>query len=439
MSIIIGGVIFISGLALAQETTEEIQQNLENSAGQTASEAEILRSKIEAKNAELQKILEEREQIVRQLEEASEQRATLQRELRNIDAVINQLNLSIKANQLILERLELEIESLANEIKNIETSIENQKATIAKLFVELQQKDKENLLIIFLKNQSLAESVSEAQSITNLNLNLNESANRLRNLRQDLIYKLNEEQTKKRQQEIERKNLIYRQEMVSEQKSVKATILAQTKNQERLYEQQIAELDKRQEEISAVIEEIENKLRAAFDPSLLPLKRPGVLALPVENAFITQLYGATKFAQRAYRSKTHTGIDFGAPLGTPIFAASDGVVAAVDSNDRGTSRWQRYQYGLYVVIDHENNLSTLYAHLSKITVSRGDRVKQGDLIGYSGNTGYSFGPHLHFTVYWTPSVQYKKIAPAAGLVPVGVTIDPMDYLPKVSAVSADPR
>ena len=101
---------------------------------------------------------------------------------------------------------------------------------------------------------------------------------------------------------------------------------------------------------------------------------------------------------------------------------------AVDNNDRGVSRWQKYQYGRYVLIKHDNNLSTLYAHLSRQVVARGATVKRGDLIGYSGNTGYSTGPHIHLTVYWAPSVQMKSVPPAAGLVPVGVTIDPNDYL-----------
>lgn len=430
--ILVAGLIF-NGLALAQEAREEGSAE-EASA---ATEAENLRREIDARNAELKQILEEREQIIRQLEEAGAQKSSLQRELRNIDATIRQLNLSIKANQLILERLELEIESLGDKIQNVEKNIESQKATIAKLFVELQQKDRENLLIIFLKNKSLAESVSEAQSIVDLNLSLTESAEKLRKFQQDLIYKLNEEQSKKRQREFERINLINRQEIVQNQKSVKNRLLAETKNQEKIYEQQIAELDERQAAISAVIEEIERKLRESFDPSLVPLKRPGVLAFPVENPYITQFYGETKFAQKAYRSKTHTGVDFRAPLGTPIFAAYDGRVVAVDNNDQGTSRWRKYQYGLYVLIEHENNLSTLYAHLSKTAVKKGDVVKQGDLIGYSGNTGYSFGPHLHFTVYWASSVQYKKIPPAAGLVPVGVTIDPIDYLPNVNQASAD--
>ena len=226
LSIILLTSLIFAGPVFAQEAVEEGSDS-------AASEAENLRQEIDSKNAELQKILEEREQIVRQLEETGEQKGTLQKELKNIDATINQLNLSIKANRLMLEKLELEIKSLGGEITNTEKLIENKKKTIAKLFVELQQKDRENLLIIFLKNQSLAESVSEAQSITELNINLSETAEEMRGFQQDLIHKLSEEQSKKRQQEIERANLINRQDIVSDQKSVKTTVLTQTKNQEK--------------------------------------------------------------------------------------------------------------------------------------------------------------------------------------------------------------
>ena len=109
-----------------------------------------------------------------------------------------------------------------------------------------------------------------------------------------------------------------------------------------------------------------------------------------------------------------------------IACPADGTVMTVDNNDLGTR--QKRQYGRYVLIKHDNNLSTLYAHLSRQVVARGATVKRGDLIGYSGNTGYSTGPHIHLTVYWAPSVQMKSVPPAAGLVPVGVTIDPNDYL-----------
>ena len=101
-------------------------------------------------------------------------------------------------------------------------------------------------------------------------------------------------------------------------------------------------------------------------------------------------------------------------------AADDGEVIVVGNNGR-------VQYGKFILIKHNNNLATLYAHLSRQIVQKGNMIKRGQVIGYSGNTGYSYGPHVHFTVYWEPSVSLKSFS-GAGLVPVGVTINPADYL-----------
>ena len=161
-------------------------------------------------------------------------------------------------------------------------------------------------------------------------------------------------------------------------------------------------------------------MRASFDPNVLPFKRSGVLAYPVLNPVVTQEYGATAFAQRAYKTKFHNGIDFKATIGDPIIAADSGSIMAVGDNGR-------VQYGKYVVVKHDNNLATLYAHLSRVVISKGDYVKVGQIIGYAGNTGYVTGPHLHFAVYWAPSVTLQSFL-GAGLVPVGVTINPEDYL-----------
>jgi murein DD-endopeptidase MepM/ murein hydrolase activator NlpD len=91
------------------------------------------------------------------------------------------------------------------------------------------------------------------------------------------------------------------------------------------------------------------------------------------------------FGPRGHRF--HTGIDYPAPMGTPVLAARDGVVAAVGVLPG---------YGNVVVLQHEEDVTTLYAHLSRMLVETGRRVTRGTVVGLVGQTGHASGPHLHF-------------------------------------------
>ena len=88
-------------------------------------------------------------------------------------------------------------------------------------------------------------------------------------------------------------------------------------------------------------------------------------------------------------SRTHNGIDYATAVGTPIRAAANGVVIATSSGWSGG-------YGNQIVVSHGNGVATRYAHLSSVRISSGTVVTQGQIIGYSGNSGNSTGPHLHF-------------------------------------------
>jgi murein DD-endopeptidase MepM/ murein hydrolase activator NlpD len=90
-------------------------------------------------------------------------------------------------------------------------------------------------------------------------------------------------------------------------------------------------------------------------------------------------------------TKFHEGIDFAAAVGTPIYATGDGVVSEAEYNSGG--------YGNKIIINHGYSYETVYAHLSKIKVKKGQRVKRGEIIGLMGNTGKSTAPHLHYEVH----------------------------------------
>lgn len=91
------------------------------------------------------------------------------------------------------------------------------------------------------------------------------------------------------------------------------------------------------------------------------------------------------------RTHLHTGIDFGLPIGTPIYAPADGVAYFANNSYNGG-------YGIMVKLEHSFGFSTFYAHLSKIVVKKGDFVRRGQIIAYSGNSGRSTGPHLHYEI-----------------------------------------
>lgn len=125
------------------------------------------------------------------------------------------------------------------------------------------------------------------------------------------------------------------------------------------------------------------------------------------DSFVEPVRGrlSSRFGWRALSvdgNHFHAGIDLAVPVGTPVHAARDGEVVE--------ARWDG-TYGKAVFLDHGDGSQTRYAHLSRITVHDGERVRQGDVIGYSGSTGWSTGPHVHFELRFD-----------------GRAVDPLDYL-----------
>ncbi len=122
-------------------------------------------------------------------------------------------------------------------------------------------------------------------------------------------------------------------------------------------------------------------------------QRP-ILAPRNDTVDRTYLYGSTADGTR----DPHRGVEFVNELGTPIHAAGEGIVIFAGPDDVAIySPWRIY-YGNLVVLEHENDLFTLYAHLSKIVVEAGDMVKTGEKIGEVGRSGVAIGSHLHFEV-----------------------------------------
>ncbi len=117
--------------------------------------------------------------------------------------------------------------------------------------------------------------------------------------------------------------------------------------------------------------------------------KKGLMRTPVDGAHLTSGFGMRFHPLLAY-TRMHQGVDFGAPSGSPIMAAAGGTIAFVGPHGG---------HGNYVMVRHTAELSTGYAHMSRFAVKPGQRVSQGQVIGYVGSTGISTGPHLHYEIW----------------------------------------
>ena len=139
-----------------------------------------------------------------------------------------------------------------------------------------------------------------------------------------------------------------------------------------------------------------------------------LLRTPLDAVRVTSGFGARRHPILGY-TRMHTGIDFGASIGTPVYAAGDGVVAE--------AKWAG-GYGRWLRINHNGKFATGYGHLSGWAVKPGQRVRQGQVVAYVGNTGRSTGPHLHYEVM----MGGQKVNPTGAKVPQGTILAGRDLV-----------
>lgn len=145
-----------------------------------------------------------------------------------------------------------------------------------------------------------------------------------------------------------------------------------------------------------------------FQPNGRSIKKT-LMKTPIDGARISSGFGFRLHPILGY-NKMHKGIDFAAATGTPIYAAGDGVVLKAGRANG---------YGNYVKLRHNNQLSTAYGHMSRIAVTAGAHVHQGQVIGYVGMTGSATGPHLHYEVL----VNNAQVNPRGVNLPTGQTLE----------------
>jgi len=396
-----------------------------------------LEDQIEDRSEQINILKEEIQEYEGELEDTKNEQATLQEAVSSLDSSVRNITGKVNETQATIQGVQGSISSLNTNINDLEEGMKRSRRTIAKTIKVLQRSGNQTLVETLLSADSLAEAWGKADQLGQIQAEVQEQLERLEKDRARLRARRQAAEERRSQLAELRGEYADQQAILKSQQQGKAELLAVTDQEASQYQNLIAKKRAQKEAFEAQLRQFEQQLNSQASGAAVPTGSNQFI-YPVSPVVITQQFGGTEFAKRnpgAYGRPFHNGTDFGVAVGTDVKAVAAGTVRATGNTDAVAGC---YSYGKWVLVDHNNGLATLYAHLSRRATSAGTVVVQGDRIGYSGNTGYSTGPHLHLTTYVAQDVQVVALGDvkertncAAARIPVAPLdsyLNSMDYL-----------
>lgn len=392
---------------------------------------EELLEKVDDTNDQIKKLQDEIKKLESQLTTTSAQKATLQTAVKGLDLQIQKLQKSLSLTQNQIAQKDKDIKTLGSNIATTEEKIDMSQDQVAVTLRELDRLSEDAMVTALLGNTSLAAFFDQAISVATVRDELQNHIDDLSALRTNLSTSKKTAEQKRQELAALKNNLSDQKQGVSATRSAQNELLNQTKNKESEYQALIAQKKAEQAAFEAQLVELARGLGSA-DTTSAPGAKRGLIGWPLDSVRVTQHFGNTSFAASgAYNGQGHNGVDFGGAIGTPVKAVLGGTVQEVN---QGAIKY--CQYGKWVLVKHTNGLTSLYAHLSAISVSKGQAVTAGQTVGLLGDTGYATGPHLHFTLYVSSAVTFKNYTCNSGAVayipiaPLNAYLNPFLYLPQ---------
>ena len=355
--------------------------------------------KIDETKEQKDQVSQEKNDVQKQVDELNSQISEYESQIANLDYKINDLNTQITDAQ--------------NKINEKQENYDKQQELLEKRLVATYEAGETSFLDVLLSSESLTDLISNyyyisqiadadislMEKIDNEKKEIEEAKTTLENNKKELDNSKVEKESKSVQlQTAKNEKSKYVSQLSQEEQDLQKEIDELTRdNQQILNDIKVA-----QEKYKKQLEELANKKPStggsANDGSGSTSSNGGANSgTSNSGGFIRPVNGGTITCNGYYSSgKFHGAIDYGVNIGTPVYAAADGVVL--------TTKSITTSYGTYVVIQHANGLQTWYAHGTpgSICVSQGQIVSQGQMIMKSGNSGNSGGPHLHFEVRKAP-------------------------------------
>ncbi|MEI6581244.1 MAG: peptidoglycan DD-metalloendopeptidase family protein, partial [bacterium] len=393
---------------------------------------EELNNKISQKNNDISSLEKEIKQYQNELDSIGKQKSSLSNSIKELDLTKKKLVANIAVTQKKIDKTTLKIQGLSSQIVNKEDSISNNVDAISLYVKETNEFEHSNIMETLLSDSDFTTAWNDIDNMVTIREKIRDKIVELKQVKSELEDTRKQTIDAKKELVSLKTNLADQKKIVEQNTTEKKRLLTQTKNSEANYQKLLKDRLAKKDAFEKEVRDYESKIKFILDPSKLP--SGGVLSWPLDYIYVTQFFGKTEAGKRLYANGTHNGVDFRASVGTPLKAMADGKVLGTGDTDLtcdGAS------FGKFVFIQYDNGLSSTYGHLSLIKVSEGQRVVRGEVIGYTGNTGYSTGPHLHLSLYASGAVRMQsRPSQACGghtytmpIAPVNAYLDPMYYLP----------
>ncbi len=352
-----------------------------------------LSERIQAKRSQIEKKKRKEGVLTGTIQRYNERIGGLQGDIRVAQKRLSvvQSDLDRKRGELLRVRDQLEV--ARDRLERARAKLRASRGALADRLVELYKADEPDALTVVLEADGFADLLERTEFLERISDQDRHIVERVRVLKaraeksEKLLAGLEEkkqvaaETILRRRDDVAstRDRLASAQGELRTERNGRRTVLAKVRNQRHSAQDDLAALEREQAKVQGALSGAGQR---AFSPSAGPIRRgSGRLIYPVNGTF------TSPFGMRWGR--LHAGIDISAPSGTPIRAADSGRVVLLGFTGG---------YGNYTCVQHTSSMSTCYAHQSGYATSNGAGVRQGQVIGYVGNTGHSFGAHLHFEV-----------------------------------------
>jgi murein DD-endopeptidase MepM/ murein hydrolase activator NlpD len=344
-------------------------------------------SRIEEKRREIERKKDRERVLTTTIEGYTERIDSLQGDISSLQERQLRIEADLSRKRAELQRLQDELREERIRLVKLRARLAESRAALSERLVELYKADKPDVVTVILESDGFADLLERTEFMQRVSEQDARIIDRVRTAKQEAVETERElDRLEQRQRDVTaivarrheevvevKDSLIDRREQYADVRATKNQALVSTRADRHELEGHLAALEKEQAKIQA---------RLAGGPPAGPVRQgSGQFIWPINGTF-TSPFG--------YRwGRLHAGIDIAAPEGTPIRAADDGTVVL--------AAWTG-GYGNYTCISHGGSISTCYGHQSRFGTSAGANVSKGQVIGYVGNTGHSFGAHLHFEV-----------------------------------------